>query len=455
MQWLFTWWCGVEHSAALTVKHCSICTQDENIERNIGLGIQSCQRLRWLVVDDKILKPSITAVTSYVSVLSMVDPACGATMYRLRKSMSALEASAIIFCNWICRYSIPEKISSDNHGSFTAAVAKLICDILGVENRVFSAVYQSRSQAHVENRNRIISETLQAAEAKGDITCDLDLELYIAESEIKANQLVVTDGTTAFERCFGEPPRTVNASLSAPHMDSDDIEACVDSLNKIDGNMVRSIFDRCNSLMKFKAQQTDKRSRYNRAQLLNKESKRITSKFEYTVGSMVSYGGRKVTLDSLEPAGSSNPTTCWVTDRTGKSLHVRVDSLRPLSVDVDEKLMPKGEDWRREGAFIAFDSSEHGLSGGIITDLSSEDDHPSVDVHDWMPIKSKTGIVWGPVWMKDEKSQRSLSCPAGFEKRIITVLNGDVLCECTLQGRKFDVSTISRLENMGYDQFSP
>ena len=77
------------------------------------------------------------------------------------------------------------------------------------------------------------------------------------------------------------------------------------------------------------------------------------------------------------------------------------------------------------------------------------------DIHHTLPIRSKTGIVWGPVWMKDEKSQRSLSCPAGFEKRIITVLNEDVLCECTLQGRKFDVSTFSRLENMGYDQFSP
>ena len=134
-------------------------------------------------MDDKILPASIAAVTSYVSVLSMVDPASAATMYRLRKTMGSLEASAIVFCNWVCRYGIPRKLSSDKHGAFKAEVAKTICEILGVENRVFSVVYQSRSQAHVENRNKIISDTLSDAEAKGDITCDLDLEVYVAEAE--------------------------------------------------------------------------------------------------------------------------------------------------------------------------------------------------------------------------------------------------------------------------------
>ena len=118
-----------------------------------------------MIVDDKILPTAISAVTSYVSVLSMVDPTSGATMYRLRKSMGAVEASVLIFCNWTCRYGIPKKLSSDNHGAFKAEVAQIICKILGVENRVFSVVYQSRSQAHVENRNKIISDTLAGAEA--------------------------------------------------------------------------------------------------------------------------------------------------------------------------------------------------------------------------------------------------------------------------------------------------
>ena len=86
-------------------------------------------------------------------------------------------------------------------------------------------MYQSRSQAHVENINKNISDTLAGAEAKSDITCDHDLELYVAEAEIKAYRLVNTDGSTAFERCNGEQPRTVNSSLSAPGMDCEEVDS--------------------------------------------------------------------------------------------------------------------------------------------------------------------------------------------------------------------------------------
>ena len=446
------WWPAVEACALQCHKHCAICTQDIDVERNVGIGIKSCSRFVWLVIDDKILPSSIAENTTYVSILSMVDPASGATMYKLRKTMGALEASAIIFCNWICRYGIPTKISSDNHGAFKAEVAQLICKILGVENRVFSAVYQSRSQAHVENRNKIISETLNDAVAKGDINSDLDAELYVAEAEIKANQLITTDGSTAFERCSGQPPRTVNASLSAPSMDADEIEGCIERMNGINATVVSAIYRRCNALMEYKAMQSDKRSRYNRANLLGKESKKITEKFKYTEGEMVSYGGRKVSLNSLEPAGSEHPTTCWVTDKTGKSLHVRVDSLRPLSVDVAEKLMPKGDDWNAVDKFVVFDSPD-GLSGGVVTTTASSD---TIRVHDWMPVLCKTGVIWAPVWtdLSNENPARYLKCPDKHQPHLITVKTSDIICSSDLAARKLTTAAVSFLENLGYDQFS-
>ena len=106
----------------------------------------------------------------------------------------------------------------------------------------------------------------------------------------------------------------MNSSLSAPGMESEETEACIERTNDLDAKVMPHIYRHCNNLMEFKAVQSDKRSRYNRAQLLSKESKRVSWSFKYTVGEMVSYGGRKVTLDSLEPPDSENPTTCWVTD---------------------------------------------------------------------------------------------------------------------------------------------
>ena len=73
----------------------------------------------------------------------------------------------------------------------------------------------------------------------GDIACDMDLELYMAEAEIKANQLIVVDGSTAFERCNGEPPRIVNVSLAAPAVEN--IEACIERMNDIDAKVIGKI----------------------------------------------------------------------------------------------------------------------------------------------------------------------------------------------------------------------
>ena len=196
-----------------------------------------------------------------MSRLRMVDPTYGALKFRLRKTMTAMEASVLMFCNWITQYGIPERLSSDNHGAFTADVARNICDILDISNRVCSAVYQSRSQAHIEIRNRIISEVIYGVVAKGDIVCDTDLEFYIVAAKIKEFQLIETDGSPEFERCIGELPRTANSSLSAPMnamMEADDLERCVERLDDMDAKLAHSIYSRCSNSMEYIAIMSDK-----------------------------------------------------------------------------------------------------------------------------------------------------------------------------------------------------
>ena len=72
---------------------------------------------------------------------------------------------------------------------------------------------------------------------------------------------------------------TVNSSLSAPGMDSKEVEACIQRMDDLDAKVVSHIYHHCNNLMEFKAIQSDKRSRYSRAQLQSKESKRVASSF--------------------------------------------------------------------------------------------------------------------------------------------------------------------------------
>ena len=145
-------------------------------------------------------------------------------------------------------------------------------------------------------------------------------------------------------------------------------------------------------------------------------------------------------------------TTCWVTDKTGKSLHVQVDSLRPLSVDVAEKLMPKGDDWNAVGKFVVFDSPD-GLSGGVVTEAAS---FGTIRVHDWMPVLCKTGVIWAHVWTDEanENPARYLKCPDKHQPHLITVQTSDIICACDLVARKLTSAAVSLLESLGYDQFS-
>ena len=67
----------VLYSATSTVQ--SALRTSIDVERNVGIGIKSSSRFTWLVIDDKILPSSIAEHTTYVSVLSMVDPASGSS----------------------------------------------------------------------------------------------------------------------------------------------------------------------------------------------------------------------------------------------------------------------------------------------------------------------------------------------------------------------------------------
>ena len=59
-----------------------------------------------MVADDKVLSDQIksTPGATHVSVLGMVDPASGGIRFRLRGSLSAIEAAITIFCTWIAAF---------------------------------------------------------------------------------------------------------------------------------------------------------------------------------------------------------------------------------------------------------------------------------------------------------------------------------------------------------------
>ena len=141
-----------------------------------------------------------------------------------------------------------------------------------------------------------------------------------------------------------------------------------------------------------------------------------------------------------------------MTDKAGKSLHVRIDSLRPLSADIDEKLMPKDKSWKQTDQFIIYDT-DAGISGGIIQSIEPA----STTVHDYMPIKCKTCVTWGPLWIPiaDDNAEpfRATKCPPAHSPYLVTINDADVISRASLKGRRLDDDSTARLKALGHDIF--
>ena len=81
----------------------------------------------------------------------------------------------------------------------------------------------------------------------------------------------------------------------------------------------------------------------------------------------------------------------------------------------------------------------------------------SVTVHDHMPIKCKTCITWGPLWIPsaDDNAEpfRATKWPDDHGPYLITVDDYDVISCATLRGCRLDDDSIARLKALGHNMF--
>ena len=114
--------------------------------------------------------------------------------------------------------------------------------------------------------------------------------------------------------------------------------------------------------------------------------------------------------------------------------------------------MPKDKSWKQPDQFIIYDT-DAGISGGIIQTIEPT----STTVHDYMPIKCKTCITWGPLWIPitdaDAEPFRATKCPPAHNPYLITVNDANVVSRANLKGRRLDDDSIARLKALGHDIF--
>lgn len=449
------WWQSMEDDVRRFVDACSQCLPLRISLRAVNMALVHSGRFSWVQMDDTPLSPKLQELTGYCSVLTFTEVPQGITVNALRKTKTAREVCVLFVTRWIAYYSCPILVSSDLDPALIGKLMSFLNRRLGIDGGVKQA--QGLKCNQVENRQRIVNEGLAAAEAKGDIVDAATLQLAVGAAQIKAMQVIVTDRATVFERTHGVPPNTMKQLIGADQMTVDQLQAAIAAANPEDVNVMRSLSNRCDELLKFHLQKMDQRAKYNQLHLLSKQAGKRGADYGFQVGDKAAVNDQVVTIVKVPPAfAECRPTSMNVEFADGKRKDVMTSKLRPLAVDRFENTNRTSlpNTGMEVGDLIFYQSGSdqdgEGLLAGVITMIA--DEQIEVQIH-----QPKLGVsTWLPRWedpMHLHKILRFRACPKGCHPFTDRLVEDQIVStgEFSGPGYRLTDDTIYHLRSMGYD----
>ena len=141
--------------------------------------------------------------------------------------------------------------------------------------------------------------------AKGDVTCRVDMDIYIAKAVTKRNMVIRSAGSTVFERTHGvEPSTTASWMVAIPHTEAE-IAALSSDDAEDNRRPVALIGSQVQSLMATHRAAQDERAMSSTPLKDQVAAKRNVMEFDLRKGDEVSHreGGRENTLFEV-PVGA-------------------------------------------------------------------------------------------------------------------------------------------------------
>jgi hypothetical protein len=403
--------------------------------------------------DDFILSKKVQLTTGYYSVLTMSETSAGATVFAARKTKLAREACLLVYTRWIPHYGTPEILSSDLDPALIGQVATFMCKASGIKDRINTTLGLHCPLA--EHRNKYLAEAIRCAEAKGDLTSPEALLMVIANAQIRATQIVKTDGATVFERLHGEPAPTTRNLLAADKMTADQMIAAIAHAKPEDAAFMKQIKHRCDELLAWHNIKADQRSRYNVANNLAKQANLHRTDFGWTVGQKVAIGEKVHTILDIPKIADNVPVVAQVADEDGTASIVLLSRLRPMSVDKPENtstsILPEIALTLQLSDLIFYEALDaSGLLAGVILSIENED----ITVHVHQP---KQGVkTWLPRWEDPShlnKIIRKKACPSGCRPFTDAIIASQVVSKGTFSGTNMGLTddTIYHLLTLGFE----
>ena len=205
------WWADMKKDMEQHVKDCEGCGLNKHSTLPSQAPVQSTdiptRVLEKLQVD--FLGPfGISTVHEYRYALQIQDVLSRFVVFVPTVRNDALSAANSVFDEWVCKFSFPIKIQSDQGRHFAAEVFEKMCE-RGKIKHVMGSVGHAQSQGLVERQNQLLNQT--------KALCANDIDKWpVAIYRIQHAHNTArneTTGISPYEMMFGQAPRSMESTL--------------------------------------------------------------------------------------------------------------------------------------------------------------------------------------------------------------------------------------------------
>ena len=398
----------------LHIKECGLCAAKIKASRLAGHGMVSVCTYRHVGADHVIPPQWLKDLIKVNGILMVTDRASGKIAVEVQEEMTA-EATAInLFLGWIQHNGLMRTLTTDQGSPFTAEVFEVLRRLMGVKVHNITSVGNSIALGDTKVENRWIQKVISEAGSKGDVVDLTSFKLYLAKSVMERNQIMVTAGSTVFERIHGFAALTVGDVIMDPtYMDKCEGKA----KEKLDNTVAPVMAKHAQELLEAYQVQNNERN-YKAA--FDRDSKVQHKRLQDTVferGAKVTWlnnnnNPEKGVVTNVEVRGGV-PMAAWV-DIGGQIKKVQYNALKELAAVRPQFLIDL--DVRLEEGMMAFWLDEDEELVGAVVLCADPDSEMLVHYHE----PNQNLRKWLPLWQTEDgaEGERKAECPEGWKAAI-------------------------------------
>ena len=394
------------------IKECGLCDAKLKAARLAGHGMVSVCTYRHVGADHVVVPDWLKKQLGIAGVLMITDKASGKIAVEVQDELTAEQSAALLFIGWVQHNGLMRTLTTDQGSPFTAEVFEAMRKFMGVKIHNLTSVGNSVALGDTELENKWIQKVISEAGSKGDINSVLAFKMYLAKAVTERNQIMVTAGSTVFERIHGFSALTVGDAMMDPvYMDLFEGQA----KKKLENTIAPEMAEHAQEMLETYQANLNERNYKAAFDRDSRIQNRRSQNEEFEKGSKVTWlnqnnNPEKGEVTAVEVKGGVR-MAAWV-NTGGQIKKVQYNALKQLAARRPQFLMEL--DVRLDEGMLAFwlDDEDELVGARVMC----SDDENNMLVHYYEGNKNLR--KWLPLWQDGEESKRAEECPDGMEASV-------------------------------------